>query len=922
MAAKRKGGIHINPKNKGKFNALKKRTGKTTEQLTHSKNPLTRKRAIFAQNARKWKHEDGGLLEENIGGIMSGVGSTLSAIPTPWTQIGGAAINLIGGLVGQGRERMLEQQRAREQEMQMQRDIDIKNRFSTTPESPTYAPVAKQGGFIVYKGESHDGPTGGILTDEYGNPSAVSQNKPIALTENNEVARYEPKSGGTYIYSDSLGFAKPASRLVNKYKLNKDTSYYKYDPLLKIAVDKQFDNLTQAQEFAKETKTKANDALGIFKNGGQLTSSKAKEMLRDGTAHGKKLTARQKRYFGWIAGGRKEDGGELINIPDNRKLDMVTGQPLPPTKRMSASVDSDYIRTVADKARRHGIDPYTALAINLQETRFNPNKMDNPFSVTGMVKSLNDLTAMDTDPVGFSMQKMAEKVKLAKRLGKKSDEEIIQAWNGYGNLRPNTEGIKNTAYGLELPINMNENPVYGRRVVNLRDSVIKTNPQIRKLIEESMPVKESGGLLPAYLDGGEEWKSVPRFRMNLAERIVDPIGLMAGIPGYTNMEDWNREHGGVDFVPNSSNNPIQLPSVDIRADESPMEQFYNKFSENRNRVNKVLNKIPSVQPGSYYLPGIPASNPTKAYGSIGSPNYKIKVPYSAPYSEYMSITHPFGMDLESVKNPTTKTPVITPRSGVGRPTPPPQLRTAGDVRDQAAWNASFMSKINPYNIPEAPGLQKTNNPYTESTVNPEEAGAPWLNPLGHALSAAGSIADYYAMKRAKPTPINAGRVGTERISLAQQRLTNRREAEAARAINTTNARNAGMNAGATMSSIAGANTGVNRLLGQQNAQSLENEANTNAQMAQQANMVNAQLKSEEAAFNAQRQDAYNAMLARMNPVGNLARTAASYFADNAGYQQGYDTLQMLAPNAELYNEPGASWMQKKFGRPKVRLRTK
>lgn len=47
-------GIHINPKNKGKFNALKKRTGKTTEELTHSKNPLTRKRAIFAQNAAKW----------------------------------------------------------------------------------------------------------------------------------------------------------------------------------------------------------------------------------------------------------------------------------------------------------------------------------------------------------------------------------------------------------------------------------------------------------------------------------------------------------------------------------------------------------------------------------------------------------------------------------------------------------------------------------------------------------------------------------------------------------------------------------------------------------------------------------------------------------------------------------------------------
>ena len=57
-----KGGpIHIKKKNRGKFNATKKRTGKTTEELTHSKNPLTRKRAIFAQNARKWKHEFGGI---------------------------------------------------------------------------------------------------------------------------------------------------------------------------------------------------------------------------------------------------------------------------------------------------------------------------------------------------------------------------------------------------------------------------------------------------------------------------------------------------------------------------------------------------------------------------------------------------------------------------------------------------------------------------------------------------------------------------------------------------------------------------------------------------------------------------------------------------------------------------------------------
>jgi hypothetical protein len=52
-----KSGIHIDPENKGKFNATKERTGKSTEELTHSKNPLTRRRAIFAQNCKKWNHK-------------------------------------------------------------------------------------------------------------------------------------------------------------------------------------------------------------------------------------------------------------------------------------------------------------------------------------------------------------------------------------------------------------------------------------------------------------------------------------------------------------------------------------------------------------------------------------------------------------------------------------------------------------------------------------------------------------------------------------------------------------------------------------------------------------------------------------------------------------------------------------------------
>lgn len=48
--------IKIKDENKGKFTATQKKTGKSTEELCHSKNPLTRKRANFAKMAKRhWK---------------------------------------------------------------------------------------------------------------------------------------------------------------------------------------------------------------------------------------------------------------------------------------------------------------------------------------------------------------------------------------------------------------------------------------------------------------------------------------------------------------------------------------------------------------------------------------------------------------------------------------------------------------------------------------------------------------------------------------------------------------------------------------------------------------------------------------------------------------------------------------------------
>ncbi len=67
ISSYKKGGkskIYIKPENRGKFTEYC--GGKVTQECIskgkNSPNPAIRKRATFADNARKWKHKDGGKL--------------------------------------------------------------------------------------------------------------------------------------------------------------------------------------------------------------------------------------------------------------------------------------------------------------------------------------------------------------------------------------------------------------------------------------------------------------------------------------------------------------------------------------------------------------------------------------------------------------------------------------------------------------------------------------------------------------------------------------------------------------------------------------------------------------------------------------------------------------------------------------------
>ena len=66
---KKGSGIHIKKRNRGKFTEYcgGEVTDACIQKAKKSKNPKLRKRAIFAQNSRRWKHEEGAKIHKPDG---------------------------------------------------------------------------------------------------------------------------------------------------------------------------------------------------------------------------------------------------------------------------------------------------------------------------------------------------------------------------------------------------------------------------------------------------------------------------------------------------------------------------------------------------------------------------------------------------------------------------------------------------------------------------------------------------------------------------------------------------------------------------------------------------------------------------------------------------------------------------------------
>jgi len=78
------GGIHIKKSHEGRFTEYKKRTGKTTEEALHSKDPHVRQMANFARNASKWsKKQLGGIDDSSPIAGATNVGTTNTSAFAP-----------------------------------------------------------------------------------------------------------------------------------------------------------------------------------------------------------------------------------------------------------------------------------------------------------------------------------------------------------------------------------------------------------------------------------------------------------------------------------------------------------------------------------------------------------------------------------------------------------------------------------------------------------------------------------------------------------------------------------------------------------------------------------------------------------------------------------------------------------------------
>ena len=225
-----------------------------------------------------------------------------------------------------------------------------------------------------------------------------------------------------------------------------------------------------------------------------------------------------------------------FNLQDNRKINPITKKALNPTKDLKnfKGIDKENVQAIIKMADYLGYPRDLALAVSLQESGLGKiddnlgHNLDYYFDPRGK----NELFTEEEIEAGAFITGLKEKANYAKTLynqKKIPKNDLIyqlQAYNGFGKLNPNTEidyyeNPNQKFYGVDVkgkPLSLKDNPLYGKTIINFRDSIINQDPTLKKFLN-----------LPKYYeDGGPIFKKIEVTSPsdNTRRTIDSPINLM------------------------------------------------------------------------------------------------------------------------------------------------------------------------------------------------------------------------------------------------------------------------------------------------------------------------------------------------------------------------------------------------------------
>lgn len=178
-------------------------------------------------------------------------------------------------------------------------------------------------------------------------------------------------------------------------------------------------------------------------------------------------------------------------IKDTRTVRATSGQPINPNVDLkSSNYNQEVITNIVKRAKAYGVDPSIAVAVAMQESML--GKTDT---------NLGHNLYSSGDPYSYIPYLKQSMAKGKDQYGYDDIYRQLQVYNGLGVITPNTE--KNyhgyqmaKIYGVPIPsggINMKENPLYGKEIMDIRDNVLMQNPEFVKLVKQTKPARFANG---------------------------------------------------------------------------------------------------------------------------------------------------------------------------------------------------------------------------------------------------------------------------------------------------------------------------------------------------------------------------------------------------------------------------------------------